>query len=194
MFRQRNFLILLFAAANIPPSSAVADDDEPRRHGGTPVAVAAATTAPQAHQLDNSYNFEQYLSHFGKHYNNPDEYARRSRIFSKNLAKILAHNAGKMTENGDILQDVGGYVMGVNMFTDFEHEEMPMGYNKVMHPSWRVQFEDRQSIAKVERFLDGTASYSVSEITILFMTSECTMCVTLILLCRLRIAYLFQPF
>ncbi len=148
--------MLLLAAANISPSSAVVDVDVSWRYGGAPAA-------PRAHELDNSYSFEQFISHFGKQYDNPDEYARRSRIFSKNLTKILAHNAGKMKENGDILQDVGGYVMGVNMFTDFEHEEMPMGYNKVMHPSWRVQFEEKQSITKIERLLGGTtASYSVS--------------------------------
>ena len=185
MCRQRNLLILLLAAAIT--FSVVADVDVSLQYGGAPAAAAV----PRAHELDNSYSFEQYLSHFGKQYDNLDEYARRSRTFSKNLKKILAHNTGKMTENGDILQD--GYVMGVNMFTDFEHEELPMGYNKVMHPSWRVQFEERQTITKIERLLGGTASYSVSEnIDSLLVRSECAMCVTLSLILRLRIASLFQ--
>lgn len=164
MCRQRNFLILFLAAATISPSSVGADVDAPWRHGGenTLAAVSASTAPPRAHELDNSYTFEQYLTHFGKSYDKPEEYARRSRIFSKNLNKILAHNSGKMTDNGDILH--GGYVMGVNKLTDVEREEMPMGYNKVMHPSWRAQFEEGRAVSKIERLLgDAVASYSVSD-------------------------------
>ena len=69
-----------------------------------------------------------------------------------------------MDENGDILPDVGGYVMGVNIFTDYEIDEIPKGYNKRMHPSWRTQFEEgQQSVLKIERLLSGLSSYSVSE-------------------------------
>ncbi len=163
MCRQRNFLILFVAAAaTISPSSVGADVDALLRHVGENTLAAASTAPPRAHELDYSYTFEQYLTHFGKSYDKPEEYARRSRIFSKNLNKILAHNSGKMTDNGDILH--GGYVMGVNKFTDVEREEMPMGYNKVMHPSWRVQFEVGRAVSKIERLLgDAASSYSVSD-------------------------------
>lgn len=159
VYTRRIFLILFMAEATIssslvPPASI----DIPEHHGDVPV-----TAAPRAHELDNSYTFDQYLTHFGKRYYNPVEYAHRSRIFSKNLKKILAHNVGKMDENGDILHATGGYVMGVNMFTDIEQQDMPMGYNKMMHPSWRVQLKDGKTLLKTERFLDGSASYSVSK-------------------------------
>jgi len=103
-------------------------------------AVSAAShqgpVAPQAHQLDDTYSFAQYLSHFEKSYDDPKEYDRRSNIFAKNLKKILRHNVGKMTEAGDVIE---GYVMGVNMFTDVESSELPLGYNKALHPAWRSQ-------------------------------------------------------
>ena len=102
-------------------------------------SVAAVSAAkhdgpapPRAHQLDESYTFEQYLVHFDKSYDDPDEYERRSGIFADNMKKILRHNEGKMTEAGDVIQ---GYVMGVNMFTDVESDEVPFGYNKALHPT-----------------------------------------------------------
>ena len=178
--RRRSFLILVLAAATtIPPSSVTATNvDVPwhRGHGGVAVAAAAPRRGPRAHELDSLYTFEQYLLHFGKYYNNPDEYARRSRIFTKNLNKILTHNEGKMDENGDILPDVGGYVMGVNIFTDYEINEIPKGYNKRMHPSWRTQFEGGQhSLLKIERLLSDLSSYSVSvNIPTLYVSVHCT--------------------
>ena len=159
---RRSFFILVLATATIPPTSVATDVDVPwhRGHGGV---AAAAPRRPRAHELDSLYTFEQYLLHFGKYYDNPDEYARRSRIFTKNLNKILSHNEGKMDENGNILPDVGGYVMGVNIFTDYEINEIPKGYNKRMHPSWRTQFEGGQhSLLKIERLLSDLSSYSVS--------------------------------
>lgn len=123
-------------------------------------AVSAANAkhpAPQAHQLDASYTFEQYLAHFDKSYDDPDEYDRRSNTFDRHLKKILRHNVGKMTEAGDVIK---GYVMGVNMFTDVETEELPMGYNKALNPAWSSQFMGGAS--STERMLGAidTASYS----------------------------------
>eukprot|EP00584_Thalassiosira_punctigera_P026593 CAMPEP_0172578568 /NCGR_PEP_ID=MMETSP1067-20121228/138803_1 /TAXON_ID=265564 ORGANISM="Thalassiosira punctigera, Strain Tpunct2005C2" /NCGR_SAMPLE_ID=MMETSP1067 /ASSEMBLY_ACC=CAM_ASM_000444 /LENGTH=421 /DNA_ID=CAMNT_0013371265 /DNA_START=46 /DNA_END=1311 /DNA_ORIENTATION=- len=126
-------------------------------------AVASASnsggSAPKAHQLDESYTFEQYLSHFEKFYDDPEEYNRRSYIFAKNMDKILRHNEGRMNEDGVVLE---GYVMGVNMFTDVESHELPMGYNKAHHPAWKSQLSG--AIARTERSLGATdtvtASYS----------------------------------
>jgi len=117
--------------------------------------------APRAHQLDDSYTFEQYLSHFNKSYNDLDEYARRKELFNKNMQTILNHNKDRMNDQGDILDN--GYVMGVNQFTDMDHRfELPMGYNKLQHPAWSSQFVS--SVSKTERLLGGidTQSYSVS--------------------------------
>lgn len=124
----------------------------------------AASGPPRAHQLDASYTFEQYLAHFDKSYDDPDEYARRSAVFADNLRTILEHNAGRLTPEGDIVG--GGYVMGVNRFTDVDQSaELPMGYNKLMHPSWRSQFL-LGGASRVERLLGGseTESYGVSSL------------------------------
>ena len=99
-------------------------------------AAVAASVAPKAHQLDRSYSFSQYLVHFGKSYTDPAEHARRSATFDGNLKKILLHNAGRMNEAGDIIE---GYVMGVNSFTDVDADELPLGYNKLLHPAWSSQ-------------------------------------------------------
>mmetsp|Transcript_46571 Transcript_46571/g.97858 ORF Transcript_46571/g.97858 Transcript_46571/m.97858 type:complete len:427 (+) Transcript_46571:179-1459(+) len=115
-------------------------------------------TPPLAHHLDASYTFEHYLAHFSKSYNDPDEYTRRSKLFAANLETILSHNEGKMNEDGDLIK--GGYVMGVNTFTDFDTDELYFGYNKAMHPEWSSQLNGGAS--KTERRLGkiDTKSYS----------------------------------
>mmetsp|Transcript_8540 Transcript_8540/g.12477 ORF Transcript_8540/g.12477 Transcript_8540/m.12477 type:complete len:419 (-) Transcript_8540:77-1333(-) len=127
-------------------------------------AAAASSSAPQAHELDESYTFDEYLSHHGKDYSgDPEEYNRRQQIFEKNLKKILAHNEGKMDESGELLN--GGYVMGVNRFTDVDLEELPMGYNKNLHPDWSSQLmmHGEDDVLAVERRrLGGLESYQQS--------------------------------
>eukprot|EP01082_Thalassiosira_pseudonana_P002790 g3613.t1 g3613 contig12:2420756-2422205(-) len=124
------------------------------------VAAAASSTTtspPRAHELDANYTFEQYLAHFDKSYSNPDESIRRSRIFNNNLQIILNHNKGRdMDSSGRVKK---GFVMGVNQFTDVERSELPMGYNKSLHPAWRSQTEG-VAVSATERWLGGTASYS----------------------------------
>lgn len=121
-----------------------------------------ATVPPRAHELDKSYTFERYLDHFKKGYDDPDEYARRSRIFARNLNTILRHNGvQKMTEDGEIVG--GGYVMGVNAFTDVDIEEFPTGYNKLVRTAWSSQLLGDGAL-KMERLLGGIQSYSVSDI------------------------------
>lgn len=124
------------------------------------VSVAAgkysSSIPPKAHQLDDTYTFEQYIVHFDKSYTDPDEYDRRSNIFAKNLKKILSHNEGKnFTPEGKLIDK--GFVMGVNMFTDLDSSEIPKGYNKMMHPAWRSQLKSSVTkFTKTERLLGET--------------------------------------
>eukprot|EP00804_Cyclotella_cryptica_P027237 CCRYP_014367-RC/>CCRYP_014367-RC protein AED:0.13 eAED:0.13 QI:57/0.85/0.75/1/0.85/0.75/8/132/854 len=117
-------------------------------------ATSATTNPPRAHQLDETYTFSQYLSHFSKSYPNPEEYAHRSATFYANLQRILEHNQGRMDGFGKVVK---GYVMGVNRFTDLEVHELPMGYNKA-HRAWREREEGLATAT--ERRLGGTQSYS----------------------------------
>jgi len=124
------------------------------------IPFSRGTTAPRppkAHELDESYTFEEYINHFEKTYADREEYIRRSTIFAKNLDLILSHNQGRLTESGDVTH---GYVMGVNQFTDVEDHELPRGYNKMYQPEWISQL--RSSRASVsERMLGSTTtSYS----------------------------------
>eukprot|EP00580_Thalassiosira_gravida_P016848 CAMPEP_0201659162 /NCGR_PEP_ID=MMETSP0494-20130426/2010_1 /ASSEMBLY_ACC=CAM_ASM_000839 /TAXON_ID=420259 /ORGANISM="Thalassiosira gravida, Strain GMp14c1" /LENGTH=426 /DNA_ID=CAMNT_0048136557 /DNA_START=31 /DNA_END=1311 /DNA_ORIENTATION=+ len=123
-------------------------------------AVSAANgPAPKAHQLDDSYTFEQYLSHFEKSYDDPAEYGRRSAIFANNMNKILSHNVGKMTAEGNVIE---GYVMGVNKFTDVATNELPMGYNKAFHPAWSSQLRREGAVTSTERLLGTTDTITTS--------------------------------
>jgi len=73
---------------------------------------------------------------------------------------ILAHNEGRMDESGEVLH---GYVMGVNRFTDVDLEELPMGYNKKLHPDWSSQFMQGGDVLAMERRrLGGLESYQQS--------------------------------
>ena len=123
-------------------------------------AAAAKNSPPRAHELDDNYTFDEYLSHHGKDYSDPKEYSRRQQIFEKNLKMILAHNEGKMDESGEVLS---GYVMGVNRFTDVDLEELPMGYNKNLHPAWSSQLmvHGEDVFATERRRLGGLESYQV---------------------------------
>lgn len=114
-------------------------------------ADSSAHAPPGAHELDATYTFDKYLTHFDKKYSDRDEYDRRARTFLTNLNKILVHNkAREITEDGSPKD--GGYVMGVNMFTDVENHELPKGYNKLLHPVWRDQL-NRAAVSKTERML-----------------------------------------
>jgi len=122
---------------------------------------SAAGAPPKAHQLNSSYSFNQYLQNFDKTYPDPREYRIRSNIFASNLAKILSHNEGRLSENGEILDS--GWVAGVNYYTDQDSEELPFGYNKMLHEGWSSQLT-RGGASKVQRMLGSsdsvTATYS----------------------------------
>lgn len=124
---------------------------------GSAAVASASTVPPRAHELNESYSFDQYLVHFHKSYNDPDEYARRSQIFARNLDKILGHNLDRLTKDGEIIG--GGYVMGVNAYTDFYVEELPMGYNKHARMSSTPQLVGG-AVLESERKLEETQSYS----------------------------------
>jgi hypothetical protein len=138
---------LLLSAAATAISAARTDNDAP----------------PRAHELDESYTFERYVVHFNKSYDDPDEYARRSRIFAHNLGIILRHNGEKkMTEDGGIIG--GGFAMGVNAFTDADVGELPTGYSKPIQTAWRSHIIAGDDDAlRVDRLLGGLQSYSVSD-------------------------------
>ncbi|KAL7491259.1 hypothetical protein ACHAWT_001972 [Skeletonema menzelii] len=125
------------------------------------VAAAANSSPPRAHELDENYSFEEYVSHHGKDYSDPTEYSRRQQIFEKNLKIILEHNEGRMDESGEVLS---GYVMGVNRFTDVDLEELPMGYSKNLHPAWSSQLmvHGEDVLATERRRLGGLESYQQS--------------------------------
>jgi hypothetical protein len=52
----------------------------------------AASAKLKWYELDASYTFETYLQHYGKKYNDPQEYQMRKTIFEDNLHHVLAHN------------------------------------------------------------------------------------------------------
>lgn len=127
------------------------------------LSAAAVSTAapPKAHQLDASYTFERYLAHFDKSYDDAAEYDRRSAVFAANMRKILRHNAGKMNEAGDVIG--GGYVMGVNAFTDVPRDELPMGYNRALHPAYRSRLaRGSGAVTSTERLLGATNTVTAS--------------------------------
>jgi len=95
------------------------------------LSASAAARPPRAHELDESYTFERYLAHFDKSYPDPAEHASAKRTFEANLRTILRHNAGRRDS---------GYAMGVNALTDVPAGELPLGYDRSLHPAWRSQF------------------------------------------------------
>ena len=141
-----NRLFLAVALAATAPSAAA-------NLGGV-----GATRPPRAHELDESYTFELYLSHFDKSYDTPDEHERRSAIFARNLEAILRHNEGRMDGSGEV---VSGYVMGVNAYTDLDVDELPMGYNKASHSAWTSQINSG-GVSSVERRRLGEAGYDTT--------------------------------
>ena len=129
------------------------------------VGSVIASTSPRAHHLNDSYTFSQYLLDFSKSYP-PNEYSRRLQIFQKNLAKILSHNDDITMDNNG--RSKGGYVMGVNRFTDMEEHEIGKGFRRDMHPAWLEQLlmkrEDHaHGAVATERTLgEASSKYSVS--------------------------------
>merc|ERR1719203_38917 len=126
-------------------------------------AAAAAAAPPRAHELDASYTFDAYLVHFNKAYPDPEEHARRAATFDRRLKEILAHNAGQeMDAEG---KPVRGYVMGVNHLTDVELDELPLGYNKRLHPAWAGQLhggaaQAARALGAIDTDTDTTTSYA----------------------------------
>jgi len=156
-------------------------------------AAASSSAPPLAHELDESYTFDEYLTHHGKDYSgDPEEYNRRQRIFEKNLKKILAHNEGKMDESGELVN--GGYVMGVNRFTDVDLEELPMGYNKNLHPDWSSQLmmHGEDVLAVERRRLGGLESYQVCcDASLSYIL--CVFCVLTDILCHPLLPFSNHP-
>ena len=80
----------------------------------------------EENSFDEDYSFEEYLIDFDKTYSHPEEYAYRHKIFHDNLQAIARHN-----RHGN----EHGYTLGINQYTDFMAEDVPMGYAKTYHLS-----------------------------------------------------------
>jgi len=75
----------------------------------------------------HDYSFEQYVDEFNKEYSSENEYKHREGIFLQNLAVIMDHNSNR---------DSSKHYMDINHFTDKLDSELPLGYDKSMHPAW----------------------------------------------------------
>lgn len=88
------------------------------------VAIATARR-PKWHELTAEYNFERYVVDFNKQYS-ATERVQRKKNFDRNLAQVLAHNAGSHS-----------YKMGVNHMTDHSEEELTGMRGGRFEPSYK---------------------------------------------------------
>jgi cathepsin L len=89
------------------------------------LALGNAASTPHTH-----YSFDEFLSKFEKNYDTLEEYNRRKAIFLSNLSKIQSHNYRHPIEHS--------YTLGINQFADVLEEELPMGLDKSLHPSYAL--------------------------------------------------------
>jgi len=78
-------------------------------------------------RANDEYSFEQYVKEFKKEYSSETEYKQREGIFLQNLAVILDHNSNR---------DSSKHYKDINHFTDKLESELPLGYDKSLHPAW----------------------------------------------------------
>lgn len=88
--------------------------------------LSSGTVASSLDTVDESYTFEQFSVDFGKAYSDK-ELVHRKGVFEQNLRRILEHNANANKS----------HVLGVNHFMDLESHELPRGYDKSFHASWK---------------------------------------------------------
>lgn len=89
----------------------------------TALIGTAAAAPPSDLEISSSYTFDSYVADFGKQYATLAEHESKKRVFTANLAKIVAHNA-------DTTQT---YRMNVNKFADLTAKEFgafAKGYSK----------------------------------------------------------------
>jgi hypothetical protein len=85
------------------------------------------------------YSFGEFLHKFGKKYDTAEEYNRRQDIFLSNLSKIRGHNDHRSSEHS--------YMLGINQFADLLEEELPMGLDKSLYPSYaRTSFSEKRQL------------------------------------------------
>ncbi|KAJ8333231.1 hypothetical protein SKAU_G00421270 [Synaphobranchus kaupii] len=65
-------------------------------------------------------DFQDWKKKFGKHYDSPEEEARRKKLWLATRVTITEHN--KKYKEGLVM-----WVMGVNQFTDMDDDEYPCG-------------------------------------------------------------------
>jgi len=104
------------------------------------------------------YTFEDYLEVYGKTYSDPEEYAARRTVFYENLDSIHYHNnKNNNRQKRGTRSNHRGYTLGVNQFTDFLPEQVPMGYIKSLHPLRSVDLlgNKEQNTAVGRRLVKG---------------------------------------
>ena len=95
-------------------------------------AAALPAKTPNIDELllldEESYSFTQFLSDFGRFYDDRIEYLKRERIFYENLRTIVAHNRKQQFQKSNVAD--GHYWMGVNPWADRRADELFRGYDK----------------------------------------------------------------
>ena len=90
--------------------------------------------------VDESYSFEQFAAEFGNTYTY-NEHVHRKSVFEKNLHRILEHN-----RKADV-----SHVLGINHFMDVESHEIPRGYDKSFHDSWKSGASESDAVLEKHR-------------------------------------------
>lgn len=91
---------------------------------------SALSTVALEVKATSHYTFETYVQEFHKEYATDEEYEFRKTIFIQNLATIVDHNGEKQTFE---------YYMDLNQFTDMTDNELPLGFEKSVHSSWKAK-------------------------------------------------------
>ena len=110
--------------------------------------MTSSTTELQE-QEELMLSFEDYLLKFDKEYECPDEFFKRMVIYEENLEIIRAHNSQRANGLSN-----SNYTMGVNHLTDRRlPEELPLGFEKALHPAWNSQPQEMKVVSTTQRML-----------------------------------------
>lgn len=88
--------------------------------------LGGSAAASLVDTVNESYTFDEFAAKFGKTYSDKEGVTRKA-VFEENLRLILEHN-NKADKS---------HVLGVNHLMDLEHHEIPRGYDKSFHASWK---------------------------------------------------------
>lgn len=146
----------------------------------------SAATPPRSHELDATYTFDQFVLDFDKHYDTPDERAKRERIFNFNLQTILDHNDSYYShKNQNYLKKGEGvgvgsdehkkptHTLGINHFADLEQHEIHKGYHKHSHEAYRSYMADSSAMSSaVARTLTSTSTHKNHQMDLPFQLDD----------------------